>query len=84
MITNNIFRIHHKLNYMSKNIIYLLDCTGSQKQYVRKSEWPFYFRLNEETYDQIYGSQQLAEEHFRSNVKIAITERIEKDIIRNQ
>ena len=35
---------------MAKSILYLLECTHPSKQYTRKSEWAFKFRINNHRY----------------------------------
>ena len=44
--TNRIFQIYHNLNCKSKYVIYLLECTKCEIQYVEKSETEFSIRLN--------------------------------------
>ena len=44
--TNQIFQIYHNLNYKSKKVIYLLQCTKCKIQYVGKAEIEFNIRLN--------------------------------------
>ena len=78
------------MNCRSKNVIYLPDCTHYQNQYVGKSEWLFYFRLNNSR-RRIKSMNQnnlvLDEQYFWTNchnfnrdTKFAIIERIGKHI----
>ena len=55
--TNRIFNISHNLNYMSKYVIYLLECTKCKIQYFRKAETEFNIRFN--NHRKMYGNQML-------------------------
>ena len=44
--SNKIFDIYHSLNFKSKYVIYLLECSICKIQYVVKSQTPFHIRLN--------------------------------------
>ena len=56
--TNRIFHIYHNLNCKSKYVIYLLECTNSKIQYVRKAETEFNIRLNCYTYKPSFFRQK--------------------------
>ena len=45
-VTNVSYKIFHKTNCKSYNILYLLECTNFALQYGGKSEWPFNLRPN--------------------------------------
>ena len=64
------WKIYHKSNCRGKNLIYLLDWTCCQKQYIGKSEWPFYIRLNNYRHrikSMVYNKLILEEQHFHLN-----------------
>ena len=86
--TKNTYKIYHESNCKSNNVIYLLECTRCWKQYVGRSEWPFYFRLNNYRHrikSTEYNKLLPVEQHFRlpnhdfnKDAKCTIIERIEK------
>ena len=43
--TKKTVKFYQESTFRSKNLIYLLECTRWQKQYLEKSECPFYFTL---------------------------------------
>ena len=62
--TKETFQIFHKLTCNSENLIYLLQCSICQLQYVGKSETPFNIRLNNHTKDAKSQASILACKHF--------------------
>ena len=40
------WKFYQKSNFRIQKVIYLLGCTFFQKQYIGKSKWPFYLRLD--------------------------------------
>ena len=45
--TKKTFTIFHESNCKSSYVVYLLECTRCNLQYVGKSEWPFHKRVNQ-------------------------------------
>ena len=89
-VTNNTYEIYHESNCISRNIIYLLECTRCSKRHVSKSEWPFNSRLNNyrhriksTDYDKLLPVQQhfrLANHDFSRDAKFTIMEKIKENV----
>jgi len=45
-INNRVFKIFHKVNCKSRNVIYLMECIKCKIQYVGKAETPLNLRIN--------------------------------------
>ena len=68
--TKKTFKIYHQVNCISPWVIYLMECTLCNKQYVGKSETPFNLRLNNHRKDVKNHSRQdtiLACKHFQTS-----------------
>ena len=84
---NRTFNIYHNSDCKSSKVIYLLECTRCNIQYVGKSEWPLHIRVN--NYRHRIRSTNPSnlipiEEHFRlpnhsfkDDAKFTIIERLE-------
>lgn len=69
-ITNETYKIFHKLNCRSKYLIYLLECRQCKIQYIGKSETPFNIRLNNHRKDVKKPNSIPACRHFNDNQHI--------------
>ena len=93
VVTQKTYKIFHKSNCRSMNVIYLLACVLCNKQYVGKSEWPFNYRLNNyrsRIKSTQYDKLLLVEKHFKEqhhiftrDARFTIIERIEKEDVDN-
>ena len=63
--TKRKFKIYHKVNCKSEYVIYLMECTLCNKQYVGKAEAAFNIRLNNHRKDAKNPNQILACRHFQ-------------------
>ena len=84
--TKKSYNIWHEVNCKSNFVVYLLECSLCQIQYVGKSEWPFHIRLN--NYRHRINSAKIesllpCEKHFKlnnhdfaNNAKFTIIEKI--------
>ena len=87
-VTQKVYNIYHKTNCRSYNVIYLLECTYCNKQYIGKSEWPFNLRLNNYRHrikSTDFDKLLPVEQHFRQSnhnflihAKFTIIEKIER------
>ena len=91
--TKKTYKIFHKSNCRSMNVIYLLECVRCNIQYVGKSEWPFNYRLNNyrsriksAQYDKLLPVEKhFKQQHhiFARDARFIIIERIEKEDVDN-
>lgn len=84
-ITNQEFRIFHRVTCKSKFVIYLLECARCHIQYVGKSEWPMNIRLNKHRNDVLREDAIKVCKHFNQpshdfnrDAKITIIEELRK------
>ena len=87
---NKTFKIYHNTNCISNNVIYLLECTLCNKQYVGKAETQFNIRVNNYRHRIRTTTHNLllpVEAHFRSighdfkrHAKFTIIEKMVKHI----
>ena len=66
--TNQTWKIFHNTNSKTEYVIYLMECTISNLQYVGKNETPFYTRLSNYKKDIKDPRPILADKHFRKKV----------------
>ena len=85
--TNKEFKIFHKLNCKSVNVIYLLECKLHHIQYIGKSETPFNIRLNNHRKDVKNPNSIPACKHFNEqghiyerDAKFILIEQLKKDL----
>ena len=85
--TNKEFKIFHKLNCKSVNVIYLLECNLHHIQYIGKSETPFNIRLNNHRKDVKNPNSIPACKHFNEqghiyerDAKFILIEQLRKDL----
>ena len=84
-ITKKKYNIFHRVNCKSRYVIYLLECSICQKQYVGKSEWPMNIRLNKHRNDVFRNDAIHVCQHFNQHghnfnrdAKITIIEELKK------
>ena len=94
--TKRTFKIYNKVNCKSEDVIYLMECTLCNKQYVGKAETAFNIRLNNHRKDTKNSNAILACRHFQkqghnfnSHAKFIIIDRqvntsSSKDILRER
>ncbi len=84
-VTKKRYNIFHRVTCKSKYVIYLLECSICQIQYVGKSEWPMNIRINKHRNDVFRDDAIHVCQHFKQpghnftrDAKITIIEELKK------